>query len=93
MLLLVLNLVVQNYSYSEQNCRYQASQLTIARIYIDDNPNTLGKYGACGIATPILFHFDKAVGSHAGAVIKKTEEQIEAINPITDKYRLMSPDL
>jgi len=47
-----------------------ADQLTIAKINIDDNPNTPGKYGVRGIPTLMLFAGGNVQGTKVGAVNK-----------------------
>ena len=52
-------------------------QLTIAKINIDDNPMTPGKYGVRGIPTLMLFRNGELVSSKVGAMAKgKIEEWI-----------------
>jgi len=45
-------------------------QVTIAKINIDDNPNTPGKYGVRGIPTLMLFNDGNVQGTKVGAVNK-----------------------
>jgi len=45
-------------------------QVTIAKINIDDNPNTPGKYGVRGIPTMMLFSEGNVQGTKVGAVNK-----------------------
>lgn len=45
-------------------------QVTIAKINIDDNPNTPGKYGVRGIPTLMLFRDGNVQGTKVGAVNK-----------------------
>jgi thioredoxin 1 len=45
-------------------------QITIAKINIDDNPNTPGKYGVRGIPTLMLFRGGNVQGTKVGAVSK-----------------------
>jgi len=53
-------------------------RLTIAKINIDDNPNTPGKYGVRGIPTLMLFRDGNVQGTKVGAVSKgKLVEFIE----------------
>ncbi len=53
-------------------------RLTIAKINIDDNPNTPGKYGVRGIPTLMLFRDGNVQGTKVGAVSKsKLTEFIE----------------
>jgi thioredoxin 1 len=44
--------------------------VTIAKINIDDNPNTPGKYGVRGIPTLMLFNDGNVQGTKVGAVNK-----------------------
>jgi len=45
-------------------------KLTIAKIDIDDNPNTPGKYGVRGIPTLTMFKDGNVQGTKVGAVTK-----------------------
>ncbi len=45
-------------------------KVTIAKINIDDNPNTPGKYGVRGIPTLMLFRDGNVQGTKVGAVNK-----------------------
>jgi len=45
-------------------------QVTVAKINIDDNPNTPGKYGVRGIPTLMLFSGGNVQGTKVGAVNK-----------------------
>ena len=45
-------------------------KLTIAKIDIDDNPNTPGKYGVRGIPTLMIFSGGNVQGTKVGAVTK-----------------------
>ena len=45
-------------------------KITIAKIDIDDNPNTPGKYGVRGIPTLTIFKDDNVQGTKVGAVNK-----------------------
>lgn len=45
-------------------------QITIAKINIDDNPNTPGKYGVRGIPTLMLFGDGNVQGTKVGAANK-----------------------
>ena len=45
-------------------------EITIAKINIDDNPNTPGKYGVRGIPTLMLFRSGNVQGTKVGAVSK-----------------------
>jgi len=45
-------------------------EITIAKINIDDNPNTPGKYGVRGIPTLMLFRGGNVQGTKVGAVSK-----------------------
>lgn len=44
--------------------------ITIAKINIDDNPNTPGKYGVRGIPTLMLFQNGNVQGTKVGAINK-----------------------
>jgi len=46
------------------------AQVTVAKINIDDNPNTPGKYGVRGIPTLMLFSDGNVQGTKVGAVNK-----------------------
>ena len=45
-------------------------KITIAKIDIDDNPNTPGKYGVRGIPTLMIFSGGNVQGTKVGAVNK-----------------------
>ncbi len=45
-------------------------KITIAKINIDDNPNTPGKYGVRGIPTLMIFEGGNVQGTKVGAVNK-----------------------
>ena len=45
-------------------------KVTVAKINIDDNPNTPGKYGVRGIPTLMLFNDGNVQGTKVGAVSK-----------------------
>ncbi|MDQ6959565.1 MAG: thioredoxin TrxA [Mariprofundaceae bacterium] len=45
-------------------------QVTIAKINIDDNPNTPGKYGVRGIPTLMLFRDGQVTATKVGAMPK-----------------------
>jgi len=55
-----------------------ADKITIAKINIDDNPNTPGKYGVRGIPTLMLFNKGNVQGTKVGAVNKA--KLVEFIN-------------
>ncbi|OIO72385.1 MAG: thiol reductase thioredoxin [Zetaproteobacteria bacterium CG_4_9_14_3_um_filter_49_83] len=55
-----------------------AGKITIAKINIDDNPNTPGKYGVRGIPTLMLFNNGNVQGTKVGAVNKA--KLVEFIN-------------
>ncbi len=57
-------------------------KVTIAKINIDDNPNTPGKYGVRGIPTLMLFRDGNVQGTKVGAVNKA--KLTEFINEYTD---------
>ncbi len=45
-------------------------KITIAKINIDENPNTPGKYGVRGIPTLMLFRDGNVQGTKVGAISK-----------------------
>jgi len=45
-------------------------RITVAKINIDDNPNTPGKYGVRGIPTLMLFRDGNVQGTKVGAINK-----------------------
>ncbi|MBF0282364.1 MAG: thioredoxin TrxA [Zetaproteobacteria bacterium] len=53
-------------------------QITIAKINIDDNPNTPGRYGVRGIPTLMVFKDGNVQGTKVGAVNKS--KLVEFIN-------------
>jgi thioredoxin 1 len=57
-------------------------QITIAKIDIDDNPNTPGKYGVRGIPTLMIFSDGNVQGTKVGAVTKG--KLVEFINEHLD---------
>jgi len=55
-------------------------QLTIAKVNIDDNPETPSNYGVRGIPTLILFKDGKVASTKVGALPKsKLKEWIESV--------------
>ena len=59
-----------------------SGQLTIAKLNIDDNPNTPSKYGVKAIPTLILFNNGQVVATKLGAVPKsKLTEWIQSALP------------
>lgn len=55
----------------------EKDQITVAKINIDDNPMTPGKYGVRGIPTLMIFKNGEPVSSKVGAMAKgKIEEWI-----------------
>jgi|TARA_B110000438_G_scaffold169071_1_gene161554 thioredoxin 1 len=55
-------------------------QLTIAKINIDDNPETPSKYGVRGIPTLILFKDGEVASTKVGALPKsKLKEWIDSV--------------
>tara|TARA_X000001036_G_C20646510_1_gene793238 strand:- start:1338 stop:1655 length:318 start_codon:yes stop_codon:yes gene_type:complete len=55
-------------------------QLTIAKVNIDDNPETPSKYGVRGIPTLILFKDGEVASTKVGALPKsKLKEWIESV--------------
>ncbi len=59
-----------------------SGQITIAKIDIDDNPNTPGKYGVRGIPTLMVFSDGNVQGTKVGAVTKG--KLVEFINEHLD---------
>jgi thioredoxin 1 len=60
-----------------------AGRLTIAKLNIDDNPNTPSKYGVKAIPTLILFNNGQVVATKLGAVPKsKLAEWIQSSLPV-----------
>ena len=58
----------------------KASQLTVAKVNIDENPKSPTKYGVRGIPTMILFKGGKAVATKIGALPKsKLYEWVESV--------------
>jgi len=56
------------------------NQLTIAKVNIDDNPETPSKYGVRGIPTLILFKNGEVASTKVGALPKsKLKEWIESV--------------
>ncbi len=47
-----------------------AGRLTVAKVNIDENPNTPGKYGVRGIPTLMLFSGGNVQGTKVGAMNK-----------------------
>jgi len=55
----------------------EKGEITVAKINIDDNPMTPGKYGVRGIPTLMIFKDGEPVSSKVGAMAKgKIEEWI-----------------
>ena len=54
----------------DEVAKEKQGQITIAKINIDDNPNTPGKYGVRGIPTLMLFSGGNVQGTKVGAVNK-----------------------
>jgi thioredoxin 1 len=50
-------------------------QVTIAKINIDENPDTPGKYGVRGIPTMLLFKNGEAVAQKVGAAPRSNIQQ------------------
>ena len=58
----------------------KAGQLTVAKVNIDENPQSPTKYGVRGIPTMILFKGGKAVATKIGALPKsKLYEWVESV--------------
>ena len=56
------------------------SRLTIAKVNIDDNPQTPSKYGVRGITTLILFKDGEVAATKVGALPKrKLKEWVESV--------------
>ncbi len=49
-----------------------ASELSIAKVNIDDSPETPGRYGVRGIPTMMLFKGGKLIATKVGAAPKST---------------------
>ena len=57
-----------------------AGKLTIAKVNIDQNPETPSKYGVRGIPTMIIFKDGKAIATKVGAMPKsKIVEWIDSV--------------
>jgi len=54
----------------EELATEMGDKITIAKIDIDDNPNTPGKYGVRGIPTLMIFSDGNVQGTKVGAVTK-----------------------
>ena len=55
-------------------------KLTIAKVNIDDNPQTPGKYGVRGIPTLLIFKNGEVVSQKVGAMPKsKLKEWIDSV--------------
>ena len=52
-----------------------ADKVTVAKINIDDNPNTPGRYGVRGIPTLMLFNDGNVQGTKVGAANKSKLEE------------------
>lgn len=48
----------------------ERENLTIAKVNVDHNPNSPGKFGVRGIPTLVLFHNGKAIDQATGAMQK-----------------------
>lgn len=48
----------------------ERDDLTIAKVNVDNNPNSPGKFGVRGIPTLVLFHNGKVVDQATGAMQK-----------------------
>lgn len=56
------------------------SKLTIAKVNIDQNPETPSKYGVRGIPTMMIFKDGKAIATKVGAMPKsKIQEWIDSV--------------
>ncbi len=62
----------------EEVANEMQGKIAVAKINIDDNPNTPGKYGVRGIPTLMLFRDGNVQGTKVGAISKaKLVELIE----------------
>ena len=48
----------------------ERENLTIAKVNVDNNQNSPGRFGVRGIPTLVLFHNGEAVDQHSGAMQK-----------------------
>lgn len=48
----------------------ERDNLTIAKVNVDDNQNSPGRFGVRGIPTLVLFHNGEPVDQHSGAMQK-----------------------
>ncbi|GLQ04865.1 thioredoxin TrxA [Sneathiella chinensis] len=65
----------------EEISNEMAGELTVAKINIDENPNTPTKYGVRGIPTLMLFKNGEVAGTKVGASPKgQIEEWIKSID-------------
>lgn len=61
----------------DQIASEHAGKITVAKVNIDDNPMTPGKYGVRGIPTLMIFNNGELVSTKVGAMAKgKIEEWI-----------------
>ncbi|MGP1275818.1 MAG: thioredoxin TrxA [Caulobacterales bacterium] len=61
----------------DQIASEHAGRITVAKVNIDDNPMTPGKYGVRGIPTLMIFNNGELVSTKVGAMAKgKIEEWI-----------------
>lgn len=60
----------------EEMASQYAGKLRVAKMNVDDNPSTPGKYGVRGIPTLILFKDGKVVDQLVGAVPKNQIKEL-----------------
>lgn len=56
-----------------------AGRLRVAKMDVDANPETPGRYGIMSIPTLLLFQNGKEVHRHVGSRVQGLREQIEAV--------------
>ena len=54
----------------EESARLYADRLTVAKLNIDENPNTPSRYHVRGIPTLMLFKDGQPVATHVGSLSK-----------------------
>jgi len=63
----------------DQIASEHSGKITVAKVNIDENPMTPGKYGVRGIPTLMIFNNGELVSTKVGAMAKgKIEEWINA---------------
>ncbi len=64
----------------EEIASEMSDRLTVAKLNIDDNPNTPSKYGVRGIPTLMLFKDGQVAGTKVGALPKgKIVDWVESV--------------